>query len=249
TKELKHALIGAYRTEIEKRYNRSNIERFAEFNVLSYERIAELRSFFLEHIYPPAAERERRDQAFDNLGVVITSPRKMLPLSGTALSSIWKLGRNFPAAVKAAFNTLRLYIESNRLEELLLRIARESNVPPGDIEKQAVLARIMRGLPQKEVDKFRQDLLQLFESLANVPLLRSSLQIMEHSREIMQNRADIYTADERAGLEVGYAMLTAGLHFFEQMSAQEAQLVLHGIDTIEIDWYNRMIAETPSIQN
>ncbi|MCB1308907.1 MAG: hypothetical protein KDK30_12030, partial [Leptospiraceae bacterium] len=73
--------------------------------------------------------------------------------------------------------------------------------------------------------------------------------IMEHSREIMQDRSDIYTAEERAGLEVGYAMLTAGLHFFEQMSAEEARLVLHGIDTIEIDWYNRMIAETPSIQN
>lgn len=113
--ELRHAVIEFYREEIRKRYLRTNMRRFDHFRDVSDDNIDQLRTFFLEHIYPPVKDRDTLDDAIHHMGAVIKSPRRLRPIMGAALTSMFKMGTSLPAALSAGNNTLDAYMKARRL--------------------------------------------------------------------------------------------------------------------------------------
>lgn len=239
---LKAAVIEAYRDELRQRYSERNIRRFPELASIQVQTIGELREFFLKFIYPTPESRGIRDSSFDEMGKVLKSPRKLWPLFGTAVSSIWKLGGNIGAAIQAGLRSLEAYIESKRLEKAMIDIARSQGVAPDEFRRPETVPRIVRLIPAKKVVRFQKDMILLFESLANVKLLENSLGILRDSRKIMAERPQTYNERELAGLDFGLELLTGGYELFRSLSTAEVDLVLQGIDRVEKDWYQTIFA-------
>ncbi len=240
---LRNALIDAYRKELRNRYRLQNVRRFDEFAELSDEKIKALRDFFLEHIYPPAKKRELLDDAFDNMGTVITSPRRLKPLMGAVFKSLWTLARMFPAAVKTGVTTLEAYLETRRLEKLMLEYAEEHDYTPEDLTQHENIVAMVAGLPDGEVMKFLSEVIRLFKSLSNVKLLAAARDIMERSIDVMESRTDIYEENEIAGLRLGYDIIAGGVELFSQLDPEEFPVVIKGIETVELDWYETILEE------
>lgn len=241
---LHQALIEAYRQELQRRYSPTEIQKHTALRELEEEKLSELRHFFLTHLYPSVIDRPQRDTAFDNLGLVLRSPRKMIPLMGTTLSAVWKLGRQFPSAMQAGWHTLEAYLESGRLERCLQKAALELHFTPEKLQHRESLHKLMLLIPEREVLRFRKNVLKLFKSLANTRLLQSSLEIMHNSRRIMDAHQNLYGEREKTGLDMGLQMLDSGLKLFKKLNKSEIQLVLHGIEKIESDWYNELKANS-----
>ncbi len=240
---LRNALIDAYRVELRNRYQLKNVRRFDEFAELSDDKIKALRDFFLDHIYPPSKKRELLDDAFDNMGTVITSPRRLKPLMGAVFKSLWTIARMFPAAVRTGVTTLEAYLETRRLEKLMLEYAEENDYAPEDLSKHENIVAMVAGLPDGEVMKFLHEVIRLFKSLSNVKLLAAARDIMERSIEVMESRTDIYEENEVAGLQLGYEIIAGGVDLFTQLEPEEFPVVIKGIETIELDWYERILEE------
>lgn len=240
---LRRALIDAYRVELRKRYQLKNIRRFEEFDDLSDDKIKALRNFFLEHIYPPSKKRELLDDSFDHMGSVITSPRRLKPLMGAVFKSLWTIATMFPAAVKTGVNTLEAYLETRRLEKLMLEYAEEHGYAPEDLSEHEHIVAMVAGLPDGEVMKFLREVIRLFKSLSNVKLLAAARDIMERSIEVMESRPDIYEEHEVAGLQLGHAIIAGGVELFSQLEPEEFPLIIKGIETVELDWYERILEE------
>jgi hypothetical protein len=240
---LHTALIDAYRNELRQRYQIENVRRFDEFAELSDAKIEALRNFFLEHIYPPPEKRAILDEAFDHMGTVITSPRRLKPLMGAVFKSLFKIARMFPAAVKTGVNTMEAYIETRRLEKLMLEYAEEHGYEPEDMNDHQNIAAMVAGLPDGEVLKFLNEVIKLFKSLSNVKLLRAARDIMERSIEVMEARTDVYEPHEIAGLQLGHAIISGGVDLFSQLEPDEFPVIIKGIETIELDWYERILEE------
>lgn len=240
---LRSALIDAYRAELQKRYRLKNVRRFEEFAALSDDKIEALRTFFLDHIYPPSKKRELLDDAFDNMGTVITSPRRLKPLMVPVFKSLWTIARMFPAAVRTGVSTLEAYLETRRLEKHMLEYAEEHDYTPEDFSDHDNMVAMVAGLPDGEVMKFLNEVIRLFKCLSNVKLLAAARDIMERSVEVMKSRPDLYEEHEVAGLQLGQEIIAGGVELFSQLEPDEFPIVIKGIETIEIDWYERILAE------
>ena len=164
---LQLAVARAFRESLKERYAVGNIRRFPQCDRMSDEAIAELRDFFLEQIYPDTENRQAFESAFDSLGTVLRSPKKMLPLVGTAVTSFFRLGGRIPAALSAGKYALEAFLEMRRLEQHMLDCALKSDLGAEEIGDRTNFARMVACLPQSKVFAFQRDLVRLFRSLAN----------------------------------------------------------------------------------
>lgn len=252
---LRAKVIDAYREELRKRYSVENVSRFPNMRRLNAEIVEELREFFLTLIYTDSATRETFDAAFENLGSVLRNPRKLMPFMTTAISSLWKLGTQFPAAVSAGWRTLEAYLETRRLEKTMIEVLEKllQTKSISDLASYRLISGDFRtmitGIPLKEVERFQGDTVLFFESLSNKKLLRSTIEIMQESLSIMDNRRALYSPEERAGLDYGYKVLAEGYRLFEKLNDEEIKIILEGIVVIEKDWYDRMVNSTDQVTN
>lgn len=244
---LKHAVIDIYREELRKRYLVENCRRFKEFKPISDAKIDALREYFFECIYPSSESRDRLDAAFDRMGEIIRSPRRLMPLMTMAFRSVWKLGVMFPSAVAAGKHTLEAYLETRKIEATLMDYARENKLKPEDIAQRPIMVQMVAHLPEEEFLLFRSEVLKLFEHLSNVKLLEATVEIMNNSKELMESRPDIYHEEELAGFSLGHEILKRGLALFKTLKPSEFPAIIRGIEVVEIDWYDRVKAEAAAL--
>ncbi len=243
---LKHAVIDAYREELRDRYSIDNVRRFEEFDPISDQTVDDLRQYFLECIYPSSADRDRLDEAFDHMGEIIRSPRRLTPLMRMAFRTVWKLGLMFPSAVSAGRHTLEAYLETRKLETKMLEYARRKKYTPEQVENHDVVVQLVANVPEREIVRFRTEVLKLFEALSNVKLLAATVEIMDNSRKLMESRPDLYDEQEMAGFSLGCDVLRRGHALFQKLKPSEFPVIIEGIEVVEIDWYDRIKAEAAS---
>lgn len=82
---LKHAVIDLYREQMRLRYLPENCRRFKELKPISDAKLGALCDYFLECIYSSSENRDRLDDAFDRMGDIVHSPRRLMPLMTMAL--------------------------------------------------------------------------------------------------------------------------------------------------------------------
>ncbi|MFP4500688.1 MAG: hypothetical protein ACLFTT_06780 [Candidatus Hydrogenedentota bacterium] len=236
-------IVNFYRSEMERRYQLTNVRRFPVWAPLADEDIAQLRNYFLERIYPPAQVRREQDAALEAMHSVFRSSKRLAPLTGAALRSLWRLGRHAPAAVKAAIQTLDAYVEARRFERILLRNAVAANLTVRDTGERETMLRLLRTVPDREVAKLIEDMVGLFRLLANIPMLKAGVRVMDSVMETMRKKEHLYTDLEIHGVSYAIGMVRGGLelvdgHFDETM----VEAVVAGIETVEQDWFDNTVA-------
>ncbi len=243
--ETKAAVIAAYRRSLERRYQIASVRaipQLAEHGaLLSDELIARVRDFFLLHLYPPAETRQVLDDAFDRMKDVMTSPRRMFALLGTAGRSLFRLGSMIPSAISAGLHTLEAVAEIRKLEGTLAARAERDGIAPGRIGEDPVFAELVRSLPEKEVVRFRAEMNKLFRHLSNIRLLEATIDILRDSRDRMQERGDLFTEAELSGISLGIDVMEAGVALYREVSPEQIDALHAGVNLIEEHWYDQMV--------
>ncbi|GMW01103.1 MAG: hypothetical protein AMXMBFR84_22400 [Candidatus Hydrogenedentota bacterium] len=240
---MRHAVIDAYRVELQHRYTTRNVRRFVDRTAFDEAVLKALRTFFLNHIYPPAKEREKLDAACDHVAEILRTPKQVMPLLGTALKTLIALGTSLPAAASMTVTTLEALKETRRFESELVKLALRSSHAPIDLKERAVCRALVALLPKKEVIRFRTDVIKLFDSMNNVKLLRTGVRVMEQAMTTMRGRPDKFSDRDIQGFELGRTLLHASQQLYEMLKPGEASQIVAVIERIEIDWYEGVIAE------
>lgn len=240
--DYRAAVITAYRHNLQKRYSPENLRRLINTVPVSDDLILELRDFFLEHIYPEPERRQFLDRAFDHLGDILRSPRKVWALVGTAGRSFFRFGFMIPQAIAAGVHTLEAYLDVRRQERTILKYSHDHDFTPEAILREENFEYLISRIPRKQIIHFRHEMVALFKSLSNIRLLYLSIEILEDAAEVMKSNSDIYTEEELNGLTLGYGMLKAGVAMFEKLSPEQIEAVYQGVDRVEIDWYENIKA-------
>jgi len=241
--KLKILVLNFYRDELRQRYELDNIRRFDVFSSVREDQMVALRDFFLDQIYPPPEHRKELDDAFDRLGEMLRSPKRMQPLVGAALRSMWRMGTRLPAAINAGRSTIDAYSKTRQLEGLMLDEAINQEITPADAKKRARMLKLLHNVPESVVVKLIHDILNLFHALTNVEMLQVAADFMTQCTTVMDERTDLYSDDDRAGIQLGLTLLQEGLNLFKDMEPSIFPQIIHGIQMVEMDWFKRVQAE------
>ncbi len=244
--QLKHAVLRFYREELCARYDLANVRRFKDFKDVSDSQITALRDFFMERIYPEPEERDQLDAAFDQLGHMLRSPKRMQPLMGAALTSLWRMGHRLPAAIGAGRATIDAYLKTRLLEGEMMAEAKRLKFKQKDFAARDRMIHLIIAVPEKQVLQLIQDILSLFHALSNVEMLHVAVQFMQECKKVMDTRTDLYTDDDREGVALGLALLEQGLALFLSVKKEQFPAIIEGIHQLELDWYQRVLAEAES---
>lgn len=236
-------VLGFYREELRKRYQLINVRRFEEFEDIPDRQIAGLRDFFLDQIYPELHEREKLDAAFDQLGDMLRSPKRMSPLLTAALSSLWRMGTKIPAAVGAGKAAIDAYLETRKLEARLIETAQSLKLRPKDAGDRTKMVTLIQAVPEREVVALINDILALFHSLSNIEILKVAVAFMEQCEVVMKKRTDLYTEADLQGIQIGLDLIRGGLDLFQKLKPGELKLIIAGIECVEMDWFKRIRSE------
>lgn len=240
---LRTAIIGFYRDELARRYQLDNVRRFDDFTEISDAQIEALREYFLHRIYPPMEQREQLDFAVDHLGGVLRSPKRMRPLLGVAMASVWKMGHRLPAAVSAGLSTVDAYRESRKLENYLLSYAVKRKVTLLDTGKREKMVALIAGVPEKEVKRLIYDILNLFRALTNIEMLRTAVELMDLFIKTMRAKPAYFDQQDMDGVTLGRDLVQGGLHLFENIDPADFPKIIAGIEKVELDWFERIHEE------
>lgn len=241
--KLYDGILEFYRSELRRRYQLENVRRFTDFDEISDRHVEALREYFLGHIYPPVAQRHKLDKAFEHLGLVLRSPRRLRPLITAAITSAFRMGPRLPSAVSAGLATIDAYREARKLEGLLFQNALDLEISAGDLKKRTRMIHLITAVPQEDVLRLVHDLMKLFHGLSNVKMLQTAVHFMEICRDVVEGRPDLYTDEDHDGFALGRAVIQGGLDLFLELKDDDFPRIIRGIEAVELDWYKTVKAE------
>lgn len=235
--ELHPLVLTFYRDELTRRYQLENVRRFPTFETVSDATVADLRDFFLNQIYPPVKRRAKLDDAFDHLSGMLKSPRRMRPLVGTAIKSMWRMGTKLPSAISAGRSAVDAFLKTRDLESHMLNAAIQHEISEKQARDREVMLKLIASVPEKEVYRLIEDIMDLFNALSNTKMLTVALAFMEHCHTVMQEHTDLYDGQDLQGVTLGMELLRGGRELFLQIEPRQLQDVIQGIRQVELDWF------------
>lgn len=232
-------LIEAYRKSLVRRYSEENLSRFPELSQFDRKMVDKLIAYFLELLYPPYETRKELDNAFHSLGSFVNSSAKFFGVIGSLGYAILKFGKFLLQGIQAGIAALKSYMAAHRFESELYQNALPYLEKGIDISEEKIFNSLIGKIPEREATAFRYQVIKLFEILANKKLLEKIQEIMLHVIEKMEQRPDIYSSSEIRGIRMGFNIIEKGKILFNELTPEQIQIVLKGIDTIEKDFYER----------
>jgi len=240
---LEEAVIEFYREEIRQRYQLDRMRRVKQFDSISDEMLDALRNFFLDRLYPPQEMRADLHAAFDNVGHLLRSPKRLGPLLRAALMSMLRLGAHLPAALSAGIATVDALRETRTLESQMLDVAGRLNIGPEHASERKTMLRIIAGLPEETVKKLIGDVLRLFEALSDVKMLSGMLRILERCKDTMEARPETYGDTDRKSISLAIEVLRGGHELFMNIKPKDFPRLIKGIEITELSWYESVRKE------
>lgn len=229
-------IINKFRAMVAKRYVYDELKsRFQPFpEVLTETMIKKIEDYFLNSIYPEAAQRKELEEAFAGLGTYVKSPKKMWGLLGNMSAAIFKFGGQFPAAMKAGFSGLSAFHGAKQFESEMARIALEHhlNAPLSDDDFEMVMSK----LPKEDIEKFINDVKSLFKTMTNTKLIFKTILILDNVVATMKKKSHIYPASEMEGILLGRGILQSGFDLFSSYDEETKELMVEYIYKNEL-WY------------
>lgn len=237
-------LINILRQTVEERYQFYNLQNITNLNIsISKEMVDELRSFFLQYIYPDAQTRVTLNKAFENLDRHIKSPMHLIDLLGNSISMAFHFGLQFPKAFRAGFQTLESFKQAILFEDILCSeaIAQNMKLPITNDDFEKMIAK----LPQENVHKFIKNSDELFKTLTDIPLLKKSIEIISELIMKMKDKPKIYSKDDIDGITTALGILKAGYHLFHNLTTEEKENIIELIKEVENKNLERILEKYP----
>lgn len=232
--ELLKSIIEGYRFSVQERYQYSTIkDKYSIPLSINEATVDQLRSYFLEYMYPNFDRRLELDEAFRSLDDYIRNPEKLFSLLMDAGRLIWKFGRHLPKILSAGLKALKSFRAVAGFEEQLVEEAIRNHVQaPFDPIKLDALIQL---LPRQEVEKFITLSESLFETLHDKAQVEKIIEIIHFLIQVMKRKPGTYTKSQVRGLEIGLELITEGNRLFHTLSEEDQQKLIALITTIERD--------------
>lgn len=244
---LRHAVIDAYREQLKGRYTLDNIRRFSEFDKVADHKLVALRDFFMDHIYPPSADRDRLDAASDRVKSMLKSPRRLMPLIGLALGSMRKFGASLPSAANTTRKTMEAFELTRALEGDMIAYCHENKITPAKLEDGRIMPEVIAAVPQKVVDEFRKDVISLFGAMATANFLAPAIEIMDRGIKVVESRPNVYDEEDLDGFRYGRDLLLGCLEMHDSLEPDDIPRILAGIEALELEWYDRILEQAAAM--
>lgn len=232
-------LIDQYRNMVAERYIYDNIESDENLSeLLTRDVIEKLKNYFLNHVYPPAQERDRLEEAFLGLRAYMGQPAKIWRLLGNMTSAIFKFGKHFPLALKAGFTALQSYTEAKGFEKMLVKASVEKDLNP-PLKKEEFM-RCMAAVDRADAEDFLKVVHSLFKSLQNTVLLQKTVEILDGVIEKMKQYPAVYPEDEIEGIILGRDIIENGKQVFSSYSDETKRALVAFVLDHEMRFLDRV---------
>jgi hypothetical protein len=236
---LSAAIIDGYHQLIKDRYQYDKIrERYNVPESVTEEKFQLLRNYFLHQIYPDAEKRAILDRAFDSLDNHLKRPDHLIKMLLDSGRILLKLGWHFPKTLQVGFKALKSFRVASKMEVQLIKVAEQKAMTPP--LKPSHIKELIAGLPREDLDQFIDDGMVLFETLYDRTLIMKILEVIQQVIAVMKRKANFYSPEEIAGMELGYEVLEQGNALFEALSIEEQEVIFYLIRQIETDALNEM---------
>lgn len=239
---LHRGVVDFFRGEMMRRYQTEHLRQFSEFDMLSDDKIADMRDFFFSELYVPGDQRHEQDAAIEAMMGVFMSPMRVAPLTPIALQSLRNLGRNAPTAIASARRTLDLYDRARDLEGELVENARQHRVRVRDTKHRDTMLWLVQTIPERKVRQVIKDVTKLFEMAANLPMMRAGLQMLDEVHEAMARRDDKFSEEEIDAVAYAHRLARLGMEHIEEFGQDEIDALIAGILAVETDWYEDVMS-------
>jgi hypothetical protein len=196
--------------------------------------VSDVRSFFLERVYPTAGERKQINDAFETLSSYVSNPVRVLGLLGNMASAISQFGVLLPSAIKAGIVSLESFIDAQRYEAALLDAAVARNYQPPITDAQFI--ECVRQIPKNQAEQFVGRVYFLFTSMTNTRLLGKTIAILESVIAKMNSRPAVYPKKDVEGIAYGLETLRRGYRIFKNLDEDLKREITDTINANELNF-------------
>ncbi|MBK9330787.1 MAG: hypothetical protein IPM95_16135 [Sphingobacteriales bacterium] len=208
-------IINKFREMIENRYVYSDLkQRFDLPPSITEDVIEEIKTYFLDTIYPHASERKKLETAFKDLADYVHSPRKIWGLFGDMARALFKFGRHFMQALRAGMDSLNSFMGAKNFEQSMAAIANKNGIIPPMTDED--FEETLYQLPREDIEKFIHDVRSLFGAMVNTVLLKKTLDILQHVIETMEHKPEVFPQADIDGIKLGKELLQRGYSIFSK---------------------------------
>jgi len=243
--EVRAEIIFTYRSMISDRYTYEDITSAYDIpGSFTKEKLEELKSYFLDHIYPSPDIREEIDEAFKTLQGYTSNPTQLINLLKDSSSLVFTMGWQLPKILKAGLSALGSFKTATDLEDRLIDKVKEAGLkPPYSTED---INGLLAELPISLIEDFIDDTLRLFKILEDRKLVTRILKVVNTLIDKMKSKSDIYDNTEVRAIELGRNIIHAGDQLFASLTKHENKNLFELIAEIERDQIHKIFSQKDS---
>ncbi len=237
-----NGIINGHRMIIFERYDFDRISELYDLPMYyTRDQSEQFRNYFMEYVYPDPTRRQELEEAFGQLDNYIKSPEKIMRILADSIGIMVKFGRHFPKIITAGLRAMKSYRSANKLENLLVDVALESNAHPPYATDE--MKSFMTKIPDSVLNAHMSSIWPLYDVLLDRELVRKILRVVDALITKMEKRPNIYQASEVEGIKVGREVIEKGAHLFEQFEPKQLEELIGMITRIEKDAYKEFMSE------
>lgn len=224
-RQYKEMMITAYRDQIEIRYAKKVLKsRYELQEGLKDKDIEALRVFFLTYVYPPFAQREFLQEAFDGLKTFIDHPKKVISVMGNMAGIMFKLGFHFGEAIQSSMVSMQAFMEAQKFERTMIQSAKDMGLQAGFSEEEFL--QCLSGIPRKEAEQFLQQVEFLFRSFFKTELVSRIVMVLRELEQSIEGKPELFSLHELEGLRFGINVLEQGGQLFSRYNHLQKEYIL-----------------------
>lgn len=239
-------IINKFREMVSKRYEYHALkERFHLGDEVTEGMIMDIKTYFLNTIYPEASRRKDLEEAFSGLADHMHQPRRIWGIFGNMAGAIFKFGRQFLTALRSGFSALESFVSAKKFELSMMEIANKNGItiPMSDEDFEDCIYQLER----EEVENFIKHVRSLFEAMINTKLLHKTILILEDVAKTMRQKPNVYPATDVDGILLGKSLLQEGYDLFSKYDEATKKLIVDIIYKNEMWAIDEIFRERESV--
>jgi len=227
-------IIEGYRNTIYQRYQYQVIkDKYGIPESINEETVNQLRSYFLNYMYPEYNKRAELNEAFKSLDKYIEHPQKLFRILLDAAKLIFRYGRHLPKILNSGLKAMKTFRAATNFEINLVDEAIKNKIEaPYTLSKINTLIKL---LSRQEIEKFIETSESLFEVLHNKILIEKIKEIIQYLILTMREKEESYSLSQIKGLEIGLEMINEGDKLFNRLTKEDQKNLVKLISDIERD--------------
>jgi hypothetical protein len=228
-------VILKFRQMVSSRYDYWAIQqRFNLPDTITPEVIADIQDYFLQFLYPSPEDRRGLEMAFENLGRYVRQPQKIFGIFGNLAAAVFKFGKHFFQALRAAFGAFDAFIGAQHFEQKMVAAANRAGIrrPMSDDDFEDCMAQLER----QELEQFVKDVVALFRLMMDVELQRKTIGILDNVIATMKSKPGTYPPGDIEGITLGRTLLERGQAIFSKYDERTREDVMQLVEQNEF-WY------------